>query len=169
MMAPMPCFAAVALLHPPSRDARVNHLHQPSQALHERHSHAGTPFCRSHGRLPAAKRVSLTDPLVTPPSQRPQEQSSMHPGTVFVPPSKGALARPGMTEPPSQPPQTRYPQCQRSLLRPILRPRLLRQSSRGTPVEALPHHAVLEYCGGTPASYRYRSRVQPAWVTTCTV
>ncbi len=106
-------------------------------------SEVAKPAAHCHSGPPATKRVSFLDPLVSTPSQRPQERLSTSPWTVFIPPCRGIFARPGMTST-SQPPQNQYPQCQWSQpARLDVWPCLLqRQSSGRTPMEAAYTHAV---------------------------
>ncbi len=74
----------------------------------------GSPRCRgrppgSHPGGPAAtKRISFSDPLVSPSSPPAPPRDS--PGTVFLP-GEEVFARPGPVAP-SPVPQTRYPSCQ---------------------------------------------------------
>jgi hypothetical protein len=80
----------------------------------------------------ATKRVSFADPLVSSPSSLGMPQNG--PGTAFLP-GEEVFARPGPAAP-SQPPQMRYPPCQRAPpkrldLRPLLLPAETR--ARGEP------------------------------------
>jgi hypothetical protein len=73
--------------------------------------HRGRPPGLHPGGPAATKRVSFSDPLVSPPS--PSAPPRDGPGTVFLP-GEEVFARPGPAAP-SQVPQTRYPSRQRAL------------------------------------------------------
>jgi hypothetical protein len=84
----------------------VLHCHTMPVSPHR----CGRPQGSRPGGLAATKRVLFSDPLVSSPSSSAPPRDG--PGTVFLP-GEEVFARPGLAAP-SQPPQKRYPSCQRT-------------------------------------------------------